>query len=448
MNSLSTSVLDLPVASQYASKISNSVLGSLKSMRSLIALYGFYVYNREYNALREGLMFAIKRALKLNNTEATLMSKHAGFRRVVYNFGLSLRQQMYGESKLSDAKVIGGIKKVLTNHVKKRPEFAWMNELSSKVYQSALSDLQQSFKRYRDGTSEHPTFASRKDGQSFTVYEGNGKMIVKAGSHIKIPTLGTFRLHEPLECSYATQTFTLTKEGDRWFVSFCVDAERLPVNQPEQSVGIDVGIKSFATLSNGEMFDAPKPLKQAKTKLARLQRKASKQEKGSNNQRKTYDKIRRLHVRVANIRKDFLHKLTTYIAENFAEIHIEDLNVKGMMANHKLAGAIADLGFYEFKRQLTYKCQMYGATLVLVDQWFPSSKTCSNCGFKQPMPLSERVFDCPACRMVKDRDLNAAINILNWNPRLEGDSLLNLGSADTPTAQEVNLNHQLCLGLS
>lgn len=448
MYSLSTSVLDLPVASQYAAKISNSSLGSLKSILSDIALYGFSVYNRKCNTFTRIVMFAIKRALKLNNVEATLMAKHAGFRRVVYNFGLSLRTQMYGECKLSDSKVIGGIKKVLTNYVKKRPEFAWMGELSSKVYQSALADLQDAFSRYRKGLAEHPTFASRKDGQSFAVYNGNGKMVVKSGNTIKIPTLGTFRLHEPIDSSYVTQTFTVTKEGERWFVSFCVDAERLPVVHTKSAIGIDVGIKSFATLSNGEVFDAPKPYKQAKTKLARLQRKAAKQVKGSNNQRKTYNKIRRLHARISNIRKDFLHKLTTYIAKTFAEIHIEDLNVKGMMANHKLSGAIADLGFYEFKRQLTYKAQMYGASLILVDQWFPSSKTCSDCGFKQPMPLSERIYGCPACRMAKDRDLNAAINILNWNPRLVEDSLLNYGCADTPFTQEVNLNSQLCLELS
>lgn len=140
-------------------------------------------------------------------------------------------------------------------------------------------------------------------------------MVVKAGNRIKIPTLGTFRLHESLECGYVTQTFTITKEGDRWFVSFCVDAERLLVVQPESLVGIDVGVKAFATLSNGEVFDAPKPLKQAKIKLQGLQRKASKQIKGSKNQRKTYNQIRRLHAHVKNIRKDFLHKLTTDIAK-------------------------------------------------------------------------------------------------------------------------------------
>jgi putative transposase len=361
-------------------------------------------------------MFAIKRALKLNNREATWLAKHAGFRRVVFNMGLDLRTQMYGESKLSDSKVINEIKKVLTNHVKKQPQFNWMNQLSSRVYQNALIDLKDAFNRYRSGSSGHPRFNRRRDGQSFTVDSSNGKVLLAAGNTIKIPTLGTFRLDEPLENSFVSQTFTLSKLGSRWFVSFCVDAERLPGQQLQESVGIDVGVKSFATLSKGQVFDAPKPLKQAKTKLARLQRKASKQVKGSNNQRKTYNKIGRIHARISEIRKDFLHKLTNYLAKTFQVILIEDLNVKGMMANHKLAGAISDLGFYEFKRQLEYKCHMYGANLVLVDQWFPSSKLCSNCGHKQDMPLNLRTYDCPVCGNSIDRDLNASLNILNWKP--------------------------------
>lgn len=361
-------------------------------------------------------MFALKRALKLNNNEATLMARHAGFRRVVFNFGLSLRTQMYSEGKFTDSKVINEVKKVLTNYVKKKPEFGWMNQLSSRVYQNALIDLKEAFSRYRSGKAGHPKFASRRDGQSFTVDSSNGKVLLTAGNTIKIPTLGTFRLFEPLECSFISQTFTISKEGNRWFVSFCVDAERLPVQQSENSVGIDVGIKSFATLSTQQVFDAPKPLKQAKTKLATLQRKASKQLKGSKNQRKIYNKISRLHAIIARIRLDFLHNLTTYLAQTFKLIKIEDLNVKGMMANHKLAGAISDLGFYELKRQLDYKCQMYGASLVLVDQWFPSTKTCSNCGNKKDMPLSVRTFDCPACGISLDRDFNASLNIKNWEP--------------------------------
>ncbi len=250
-------------------------------------------------------MFVIKRALKLNNKEATLMAKHAGFRRVVYNMALSLRQQLYGVVKTSDSKAIGEIKKILTNHIKKRPENAWMNELSSRVYQNALRDLNDAFSRFRKGLTKHPVFASRKDGQSFTVDNGNGKSVLDVGGKIKIPTLGIFRLHEPLdEC----------------------------------------------------------------------------------------------------------------IAKTFKLIKIEDLNVSGMLANHKLAGAIADLGFYEFRRQLEYKALMYGSKVETVSQWFPSSKTCSNCGHKQDMPLSIRTYDCPVCGMSKDRDLNAAINILNYQP--------------------------------
>ncbi|MEG4090583.1 transposase [Microcoleus sp. Pol12B4] len=366
-------------------------------------------------------MFAVQRSLKLNNNEATLMAKHAGFRRVVFNFGLSLRTQMYSEGKLLDSMVIDEVKKVLTNHVKKQPEFAWMNQLSSRVYKNAFIDLKDAFSPYRSGKAGHPKFASRRNGQSLRVDSSNGKVLLSAGNTIKIPTLGTFRLHEPLECGSVSQTFTISKEGSRWSISFCVDAERLPVQQPKSSVGIDVGIKSFAMLSNQQVFDAPKPLKQAKSKLATtLQRQASRQVKGSNNQRKTYNKIRRLHAQIACIRKDFLHKLTTYLALTFKLIKIEDLNIKGMMANHRLAGAISDLGFYEFKRQLDYKCLMYGANLVLVDQWFPSSQACSSCGSKKDMPLGSRTYDCPACGRSIDRDLNASVNILNLEPSAVG----------------------------
>ncbi|MGB7894735.1 MAG: RNA-guided endonuclease TnpB family protein, partial [Microcoleus sp.] len=315
-------------------------------------------------------MLAVKRALKLNNNEATLMAKHAGFRRVVFNFGLILRTQMYSEGKLTDSKVLNEVKKVLTKHVKKQPEFAWMNQLSSRVYQNALIDLKDAFSRYRLGKAGHPKFASRRNGQCFRVDSSKGKVLLSAGNTIKMPTLGTFRPRVPLECGYVSQTFTISKKGSRWFVSFCVDAERLPVEQSQAAVGINVGIKYAATLSNQQVFDAPKPLNQAKTKLATLQRKASKQVKGSNNQWKTYNKISRIHAQIACIRSDFLHKLTTYLAKTFKLIKIEDLNIKGIMANHKLAGAISDLGFYEFKRQLDYKCKMYGATLVLVDQGF------------------------------------------------------------------------------
>jgi putative transposase len=175
-------------------------------------------------------------------------------------------------------------------------------------------------------------------------------------------------------------------------VSFWVDAERQEVQQTQKSVGIDLGIKAFATLSEAEgsknqVFEELKPLKQAKNKLA-IQRQASKQVKGSKNQRQTYNKKTRVHSGISGLLKDLLRKLTTPTVKNFKLIKIEDLKVKKMRANHKLGLAISELGFYEFRRQLEYKCKMYGATIVLVDRGFPSSLTCWNCGNKQDMPPS------------------------------------------------------------
>jgi putative transposase len=332
-------------------------------------------------------MFAIKRSLKLNNREATLMAKHAGLRRVVFNMGLSLRTQMYGHVKLSDSKVINELKKVLTNHVKKQGGFAWMNQLSSRVYQNTLIDLKDAFHRYRSSKWAHPTFASGRDAQSFTVDSSNPKVVLNAGNTIKIPTVGTFPGDEPLECGLVSQTFTLSKEGSRWFVPFCVDAERKEVPPAQESVGLDLGIKAFARMPKNQVFEVIKPLKQAKNKLA-IQRQASKQVKGSKNQRQTYNKMMRIHSRISGLRKELLHKLTTPTVKSLKLIKIGDLNVQGMMANPKLGLAISDLGFYEFRRQLEYKCKMYGATSALVDQWFPSSLTSSICGNKQDMPRS------------------------------------------------------------
>ena len=194
-------------------------------------------------------------------------------------------------------------------------------------------------------------------------------------------------------------------------------------------VGVDLGIKTLATLSDGLVFPALKPYRSNKAKLAKLQRKASKQMrdlrgnnssanslvKGSKNRAKTQQKIARLHARIANIRNDATHKLTSHLTKNHSQIVIEDLNVSGMMKNHKLASAIADSGFYEFRRQLEYKAEWYGSEVTVIDKWYPSSQLCSGCGARQPMPLQVRLYDCSSCGLSLDRDLNAAINIRNYS---------------------------------
>jgi putative transposase len=392
-------------------------------------------------------MYAIKRELKLNNKPRSLMVQHAGYSRIVYNYGLSLYSQLdHNKFKGGVTKKIGAIKKVLTNFTSKQPEFAWMKKLSSKVYQSALQDLQSAFSRFFKGSGKYPVFKRKKDKASFTVYNGNGVVVLAAGNKIKIPTLGTFTLKEPLDARYVTQTFTVSRQGDRWFMAFSINAERIPPLFHEKTkVGIDLGVKCFATLSDGTTYDAPKPMKKAKNKLAKLQWRNRNKQLGnrrqgiskSKNATKYYIKLANLHARISNQRQDFLQKTTTEISRTYATIRIEDLNVSGMIANNKLSAAISDLGFYEFRRQLVYKQPHYGTRVEIVDRWYPSSKSCSCCGHVQPMPLRERIFDCQGCGFQIARDLNASINLENAPENKVGRASSELNAcgevgADTP----------------
>lgn len=218
----------------------------------------------------------------------------------------------------------------------------------------------------------------------------------------------------------SSQTFTVSRTADRWFVSFALDAEKVPpVIHPVQIAAIDLGVKCLATVSDGTKYEMPTTTKIAKTKLGRIQWRNRNKIRGngktgirqSNNAKKAALKVSRLHARIANIRSDVIHKMTTDISKRVYRIRIEDLNVKGMVANHKLAEAVSNNCFYEIRRQLTYKQPMYGTKLEIVDRWYPSSQTCCQCGHVQPMPLSERVFNCGSCGQIIARDLNASINL-------------------------------------
>ncbi len=224
--------------------------------------------------------------------------------------------------------------------------------------------------------------------------------------------IGWLKTYERLPVDQKPKSLTISRTADRWFVSWKIEVE--PINQAKSMsvVGVDLGIKALVTLSTGEVMTGAKSYRKYEKKLSRLQWLNRNKVKSSNNWKKTQIQIARLHRKVANIRKDTLHKLTSYLAKNHGRIGIEDLNVSGMLANHKLAKAIADRGFYEFRRQLEYKCKLYGSELVVVDRWFASSKTCSNCGTKkETLSLSERVFYCDHCGLEIDRDLNASINL-------------------------------------
>jgi putative transposase len=383
-------------------------------------------------------MYTIKRELKLNNVETSLMRGLAGFRRWVYNFGLDLLIASWNFEgvKASDAKRIDTIKKVFTKVTMQKPEYAWMKNYPSTVYQSAFIDLKDAFSRWRKGQCGFPNKKSKKKGDSFTVYKTSGiytekgkpalpftnRVVIEAGKHIKLPGLKVFRLKERINFLSSSQTFTVSRAADRWFVSFVLDAEKIPpIVHPIERVGVDLGVKCLATVSDGTRYEMPVTTKQAKIKLGKIQWRNRNKVlgdtrlgiKASGKARRYYVKLARRHWHLANIRNDTTQKMTTDLSRRAYNIRIEDLNISGMIANHKLASAVSNNCFYEIRRQLTYKQAHYGTKVEWVDQWFPSSKTCSKCGHVQDMKLSDRVFNCQSCKHSQDRDENASINLEN-----------------------------------
>jgi putative transposase len=367
---------------------------------------------------------AYRTKLDLNNSQKTLMAKHAGFSRWVYNWGLQLWKESYKEGLKPNATIL---KKLFTNHIK--PSYPWMKELSSRVYQYAFINLQDAFSRYFKKLAEYPKFKKKYHSDSFGL-DNCGQPIKIGGLRHKLPFIGWVKTFELLpEC--VTKKVTITRQVGDWYLSFFVELpDPEPIPKQYEVVGVDLGISKLATLSTGEAFPNPKALRGATKKLARLQRAQSHKVYGSSNYKKASLKVALLHRRVAEIRADYLNKLTTYLAKNHSKIVIEDLNVGGMLKNHKLAKAIADCGFREFRRQLEYKCQWYGSELVIVGRFYPSSQLCSNCCQQQKMPLKKRVYNCSSCGISLDRDLNAAIN-LSRTVGLTGIAC-GVGAADSP----------------
>jgi putative transposase len=224
-------------------------------------------------------------------------------------------------------------------------------------------------------------------------------------------------MRETLRFAGKIMSATISRVADRWFVSIAVETQddsHLPKAENQGVVGVDLGVKALATLSTGETIPGPKPHKALLGRRQRLSRSLSRKQKGSANRHKAKAKLARLHARIAAIRSDALHKFTTDLTRRFHTIGIEDLNVRGMMKNRHLARSIADMGFFEFRRQLAYKAAMRGGQVVVADRFYASSKTCSACGHKlDDLPLSVREWTCPSCGTVHDRDVNAAVNLKN-----------------------------------
>ena len=364
------------------------------------------------------MLLSFKTELKPNNRQVTLFRQHCGVARHAYNFGnaaiLSVLQLRETDKTVKIPSAID-LHKCLVAEIK--PVNSWYYQSSKASPQKALAEVRTAWDRCFKKVSKQPRFKKKgKSKDSFYLEQGTKAKpgISNDGKRVKLPKIGWVRLYEPLPIT-STHNCVISRTADKWFIAIKYEIEQpsIPLNRP--SIGVDIGIKELAVASDGKVFANPKAYRKMSKKLKRLQRSVSRKIKGSKNRTKAVRKLAKLHSRISFIRKDAIHKLTNHLAKNHSAIKIEDLNVKAFLKNHKLAGAIADCGMYEFKRQLEYKTEKFSSQLILVDRFFPSSQICSNCGnHRHKMPLKNRVYVCPDCGHTEDRDLNAAKNIERW----------------------------------
>lgn len=361
------------------------------------------------------MLIAHKIGLNPNNVQATHFARAAGTARFAYNWALAEWQRQYEVCKL-DATSPKPSQMALRRQLNsiKAEQYPWMLDVTKNAPQMAIIQLGVAFKNFFAGRAKHPKFKKKGLHDSFSLT--NDQFSVDE-SRIRIPNLGWVRMREALRFTGKIMSATVSRVADKWFVSITVEtSNETPLTQAKNQgvVGVDLGVSALATLSSGEIITGAKSHKALLSRLQRLSRGLSRKVKGSENRKKAKSKLARLHAKISNIRKDALHQLTTSLSSQFHTIGIEDLNVKGMVRNRHLSRAVSDMGFFEFRRQLTYKVAQRGGVVFVADRWYPSSKTCSSCGYRlESLPLSVRDWACPACRSQHDRDVNAAINLRN-----------------------------------
>lgn len=359
------------------------------------------------------MLITHKIALDPNNNQATYFSRAAGVARFAYNWGLSEWTRQYEAHKM-DLTLSKPSQLALRRQLNaiKREQFPWMLEVTKNAPQMAIIQLGNAFKNFFAGRASYPRFRKKGVDDRFSLTNDQFSLEDKK---IRIPNLGWVRMRESLRWTGKIISATVSRVAQRWFVSITVDTPndiQLPKVENQGAVGVDLGVLALATLSTGDTVIGPKALKLALACLSRLSRSMSRKEKGSANRKKARKRLAKLHARISNIRQNALHQLTTDLTRRFDTIGIEDLNVKGMVKNRRLARSVSDMGFYEFRRQLEYKAHWRGGIVVVADRWYASSKTCSCCGtVKEELPLSVREWTCSTCHVQHDRDVNAAINL-------------------------------------
>jgi putative transposase len=361
------------------------------------------------------ILRAYKTELNPNNKQETMFRKCAGTARFVYNWGLAEWKRQYENGGKPSAYSLRG-----QFNSNKDDECPWIREIPYAVTEAAFQNLglafQNFFRRVKNGNKKlgYPRFKKKGHNDSFQLRSTRVEY-----SRVRLTHIGWVKLKErgyiPISSTGYGVYATISRKAGRWFISVLVEEEIPdPRNESTLTLGIDFGLKALAVCSDGTVFENPHALQREERKLKRLSKELSRRKKGGQNWKKTKRKIQRCHARIANIRKHALHQVSHYVTAKAKPktVVLEDLNVRGMLQNRRLSKAISDVGFGELRRQIEYKANWNGIELAFADRFYPSSKTCSECGAIKPLlKLSERTFVCEECGTVIDRDLNAAMNL-------------------------------------